>query len=781
MEFKRIWNLKTCITLLLLCIISGLLFYNQQIQNGNYEILMYEEDYDSSTFNILDVNHMYNNLVDGWIDFIDSDDSGSSESQTALDEKLKRYMGDYYQSNIRKEDVSYSVYMVASKLFTNNISYTSGYHAMILQMREQSANLIHVGAFSDKGSYSYNNILKTRYDMKFNENVTVSLGGERAVDSIFQFQLTGVFLLMFMIYILYRFLEDQKLGLVNIIYASRNGRVRLTLRRIGILLSASMFGSVAVNLAIYITSFALYGGAEYLNCSIQSSQTFAYLPFACSRIGYLWINILLYGVSIFIIAVFAWAMLSICSNIATAGAAMLTVGVASYLCHQYIPESATLGVLKYTNLFELLIPGDVTFTYTNVRLWGTVYGRSTIYLITALFIFTSCIGAVIIAAYHRHPIASFSKANAWMNRILITYRKWISKLNPWGIDLYKILVGQRGIIVILIGFVLISRVQIYGTVYYDGTRDIMRNYYANMNGNEMNPSVYDEIAEYENQLEEKRQEYQQIKVKEQQGESVNGSYMKTLAEEITALTEAVNEMKQQADYLLEKKNAGEQVQVISPYAYEGIFDGNMDYSLNMTALYIYIMLIFLINGSIACERKGSMVPIIRSAMNGRKPFIRRKVMVNSVLSILIGGVIYAYYYIRVFHMYDCRNMDSNVHSLMFMEKFPLNITIRQYIILGFITKLLVIWAITMMITLVSLYINEKYTLLVCFILLIPHVFYLLGFTVFQYISVVLPMNDWQFLRISTSGMMYIMLYVMMIGAGIVSMYMVHLTWTRRHL
>lgn len=778
MEFKRIWNIKTCVILLILCLISGLLFYNQQIQNGNEEILQYVKDYDSSTFNILDVNRMYNELMDGWIEKYDS---GDNMEESALDEEIKTYMTSFYKEYINKEDASFSIYMAASEMFKEHLNYTAGYHERIVQMREQSANLIHVSAFSNSGSYSYNNILKTRYDMKFNEMVTTAPGGERAVDSIFEYKLTGVFLLLFMIYILYRFFEDKKLGLFNIIYAAENGRVPLTVRRMGILLSSSLIGSLAVNFVTYMTSFILYGGEEYLGLELQSSQTFAYVPFSCNRITFLLLNIIIYGISIFVIAIFAWGMLSIFSNFSAAGAAMLIAGVVSFLCHQYIPESSVFGVLKYTNLLELLQPGDAMYAYSNVRLWGTVYGRGDVYLITLsviMIIFTSAVAAV---SYYRHPVDNYSRANAWLSRILTVYRQWSAKLNPWGTDLYKILIGQKGIIIIIIGFFLICRVQIYGTIYYDGARDIMRNYYFDMNGREMDSSIYDEIKVYENQLNDKNVEYQQLNAQAERGEKVNGSYMKTLTEEINALSDAVDEMKLQADYLDRKKDEGDIVQVISPYVYEGIFNGNMDYSLNMIDLYVYMMLIFLINGSISCERKGSMVPIIRSTANGREYFIRRKIAVNSVLSVLLGFVIYAYYYIRVLKLYSCSNMDSNLHSLMFMEKFPLNITIRQYVVFGFIAKLLVMWSVTMMITLISLYVNEKYTLIICFISLIPHILYLINFVFFQYLSVVLPMNDWHLLRICSSGLVYCIMYVAVVSIGIFSMFMVIRTWVRRHL
>lgn len=272
MEFKRIWNIKTCVILLILCLISGLLFYNQQIQNGNEEILQYVKDYDSSTFNILDVNHMYNELMDGWIEKYDS---GENMEESALDEEIKAYMTSFYKEYINKEDASFSIYMAASEMFKEHLNYTAGYHERIVQMREKSANLIHVSAFSNSGSYSYNNILKTRYDMKFNEMVTTAPGGERAVDSIFEYKLTGVFLLLFMIYILYRFFEDKKLGLFNIIYAAENGRVPLTVRRMGILLSSSLIGSLAVDILQFFSrrcSDAYCRGGQFSMSSIYSGK-----------------------------------------------------------------------------------------------------------------------------------------------------------------------------------------------------------------------------------------------------------------------------------------------------------------------------------------------------------------------------------------------------------------------------------------------------------------------------------------------------------------------------
>ena len=99
-----------------------------------------------------------------------------------------------------------------------------------------------------------------------------------------------------------------------------------------------------------------------------------------------------------------------------------------------------------------------------------------------------------------------------------------------------------------------------------------------------------------------------------------------------------------------------------------------------------------------------------------------------------------------------------------MKDFPIDITIRQYLIWGVLWKILFMWTGTMVITFISLVLREQAALLVSLLILVPHVLYLLNFKFFQYFSVIIPMNTWQMWRIYPKKIIYaVYLWAFFIG------------------
>ena len=79
------------------------------------------------------------------------------------------------------------------------------------------------------------------------------------------------------------------------------------------------------------------------------------------------------------------------------------------------------------------------------------------------------------AAQTNYPIHHFSKMKKTADRISEKYHSLIAKLPPSGLEVYKLLVIQKGFIILLILIVLMSNVKIYGGVSYDEERIICGN------------------------------------------------------------------------------------------------------------------------------------------------------------------------------------------------------------------------------------------------------------------------------------------------------------------
>lgn len=772
MELKRVIDKHTISILLVVTAIVCILFYKQQIQNGTQEILTYNKDYSQNQYTIFDVNTMYEDML---TQYTQDNDVTNEYSQ----DHCNQFMIKYYQDNIDKSSIQFPIYKMARTLLQDQIQYVASYQSDIKEMRENALETIKVGAFSNPSSYAYNNILKTRYDMRNNENIKLTLCNTRALESIYQYKLPGYFIIFLMVYLCHRYVEERKNGLWHIIHTASAGRRRLVLRRSGILLLASVLFSVVINCAIYIESFSLYGGLDNLWGAIQSGRQFSYMIIHSTGLGYLVLNILLQAVTAYVMSLLIWSLITLFNSQIFASGLFIVILAIEYLAYQYVPVTGTLGMLKYANIIQLINPMDAIVEYTNCGVGSFLLSRQEILFFELLFFV--CVGVVIIQiiSERKYPVQEFSKCRKWLDKISKRYNSLVSKLPAYGTELYKILIIQKGIIVIVVAVGLIMGIKLYGSVYYDAGRDILRNYYNEVGGYAVNDSVYSQVSQYEVELAEKKSEYQNLDSALQDGQNINYSYMRNLGDEITALEDAVSTMQQQIAYLDDLKNErGIEAEVISTFSYDNVLGGSLDYSQNMINLYLFLVMIFLLNANFAYERKGKMIPIIRSCAEGRERFIRRKLGINVLLTVLLWAGVYGRYIYQVSHMYDLNNLNCSVLSLSMMEHFPINISIKTYIILSLLLKLFVMLMAMLVITMISLVISDKFTMIVSLILLIPHMLYVLGFQQFQYLSLVLPMNNWQMERIYKGNWGMYIIYLCVFLFGMAALFIIGRSWTR---
>ena len=121
------------------------------------------------------------------------------------------------------------------------------------------------------------------------------------------------------------------------------------------------------------------------------------------------------------------------------------------------------------------------------------------------------------------------------------------------------------------------------------------------------------------------------------------------------------------------------------------------------------------------KKKDNMTMVIRSGAKGRTFFAVRKLLIESVLTnINRSWRIWIFLY-KVLCVYHLTGIDNSILCLEMMKDFPIDITIRQYLIWGVLWKILFMWTGTMVITFISLVLREQAALLVSLLILVPHV------------------------------------------------------------
>ena len=280
-----------------------------------------------------------------------------------------------------------------------------------------------------------------------------------------------------MMIIVFSFLSERKKGLWSIIFLSTGGRWKLAAKRLMIIAVSAVISAVVLYGTIWGESLFLYHGGQSLTVPVQSSCIFSDVLLHINKIQYIGLNILLCACATMTVAVIVWGIISVCKSQTGYMAVLLCVFVPEYIFYTVISQRNALAVLKYFNIFQLFVPMNSVVEYANCEIGTLLFGR--LELIAGLVLALLLAGAFlsIRAAQTNYPIHHFSKMKKTVDIISEKYHSLIAKLTPSGLEVYKLLVIQKGFIILLILIVLMSNVKIYGGVSYDEERIILREYY----------------------------------------------------------------------------------------------------------------------------------------------------------------------------------------------------------------------------------------------------------------------------------------------------------------
>ena len=263
---------------------------------------------------------------------------------------------------------------VAADNLLRQISYLSGYGDYLASIQANKESMLSLSIFNDPNSFSSRNIIKTAEEFGGLEGVSLELGADGAVDAFMGFAITDYLLLAVLALICISFLEERKKGLWSVVHASPHGRLRLALRRAGIL-----FGISAVSVLLFygtnlLLGFSLYGGLEDLGRAAQSVEVLGKLPLPCTVGQFLTQYMLLRIAVACFVALLLWLLLTAINNVKYTIIVAAGVLVAEYSLYTFLPVQSFLNAFKYFNIFTYISLSDFYTNYLNIDLFGFPLG-----------------------------------------------------------------------------------------------------------------------------------------------------------------------------------------------------------------------------------------------------------------------------------------------------------------------------------------------------------------------------------------------------------------------
>ncbi len=621
--------------------------------------------------------------------------------------------------------------------------YIEGYEAYLQKIQKQAEDQSKTSIFGKQNSFSMRNLKKTAKEFgkllgidtegqnaEEASAVQVRFGNNTGIEKWLAFTLGDYFGLLCMIVFVMAFLEERKKGLWSTIRTTRKGRAALGVHRAGILLVLSALCTVLLNAFPLYLSVLLNGGHTDFSRAIQSVQSFRTCTIRTTVGGWLLRYLLIKTLSGFFLGLFVWLIMGAVSNSQLSLAALAPILGAEYALFRFLPVQSIFNVFKYLNLFSYVHTAAIYTNYLNIDLFSFPVGnRQMMLLLLPVLLVVFCFLCIRMQA-KRYPEGNrdiLSKLSLKLNTLLDAPRRHFTA-GMW--EAWKVLFLQYGIVIMVI--MVIASLRLSYSVWSPIPED-RRTYY-----------MY--VQDVQGPIDENTDAYL-LKARENAAESGN-SY---------ALLSALDMLEQRIGELRAK---GEK-EGFAPYilydqdfnAYYGETPKNRQ---RLNAMIAMLFVVFLTAGISSFERQSGVVPMLRSLNRGRKKLLAKKIVTALILAVFAWGLVYMRELWQYLSRYGAQMAEAPIRNFEAFSDFPLNLSIRGYLILLYGLRLLMLFMTAYAVLFLSSFLPNVRTayLAVTAVLILPALFAVLGIGFFVFISPLIPVSSAELLLSMGAGKWY---------------------------
>jgi len=211
---------------------------------------------------------------------------------------------------------------------------------------------------------------------------------------------------------------------------------------------------------------------------------------------------------------------------------------------------------------------------------------------------------------------------------------------------------------------------------------------------------------------------------------------------------------------------GIQGNVVSPFVVEEILGVTLFENQSVYGLLAIVGTILITFGIFSYERKQNMLELVHASKEGRTRWYLRKMMSMGISITALWLVIFLVNWINISKVYQIGDRSILVQNFPVMGTYPVVVSLGGYIFLMYLSKLVLMLAVAGMVMCISSIFTYYSSMLVSLLLLLPHLLLILGFDVFNYVSIVSALNGTENWAKCGNSIMYYLSGVVIILVGI---------------
>ena len=582
-----------------------------------------------------------------------------------------------------------SLYNAYTELF-DQFSYIQSYPSLLTGMEENAQKMLKVSIFHEKGSFSYNNILKTPGDFAHLKGIELKPGLSEGVVSSTSFFPADLFLLILVFFLcIFLFIREQEKGLYLLIKPCRNGRGPVIAAKLGVLVAVTLLFTLLFYGLLFAMGNGLYGFGD-LSRPIQSMSEFSDCTWKISVFQYLSLTVAIKFAVLATVGVLFSLLFSLLKNSVPVYAACLGLLSAFYLAYQLIPSSFQLNHFKYINPFALFDTYTLLSRYQNLNFFNQPISVKEAGAVFLLILFLAAAVITCVLFIRQRQIASKSRLARWLERLSTLWRKRDKSSHLFPEEGYKIMIQGKAVFLLIAAAFLGVYTMTQGIpVYTDQGTATYRSYMKTMSGEatpEKQVFYEQEEASFQKVMEEiaalqERYEAGEITARQRYEQQM---YLQSSSE---AKRKGFELLQKDHAYLqklqTDKGIAGHYVDQITAGAF---FDDTRRDIQNGLVLLLFAILC--LGNVFAMDYRNRVDRLLRCTTKGQGPLARVKLYWSLILIAFLFCAIDLPAWINVYRAYGPMEWSAPLQSVSLFYDTTLSVTIGQYVILSMLIKFL---------------------------------------------------------------------------------------------
>lgn len=569
--------------------------------------------------------------------------------------------------------------------------HIASFHKDIEETVQQAGSMGTISIFVQEDSFSTKNLEKTKQDFTRLLEVQPQLIENMSLHEFFVEGSVHVFALIAIGLVAYALLDEDKQGLRAMIFASVNGRGKLVLHKVTALFWWSGILAVLFYGTQLFASVWYYQGniMKYWNVPLQSLSIFGDVPLRLQMGEFLVLYGLVRWLVLFFFGVLIWGLFFWVNHVLIAVGVLGGLGLVSLVIFGLIDENNTWNILRFCNPWYWIWGNDFFMGYRNLDVFSEAVPKSTVVLVWVIGTIFVSVGISLFIGIKRYPCEpTKSKWIRWGTRLIQRCKKWraswMAGLGLTGMEYYKLLISQKGILVVLVVILVFVRQTDFTQIHFSTDQEM---YFSFI---ERNAGVPNEVSEKELEqtreiLEEVERDYQAKGMQYEAGEISSEDWMAVclMYDSYYAERTFLSLIDGQTEYL-EKLKVEREIDgwYVNLYGYDKLLSEESIY----IKVLLYLAVVLLSVGIVSVEKKNGMLALIRGSAYGENATFRKKIQVVWTISLILYTILSSLEFVRVESLYGLGAWEAPVQSILALSEVPIQCSIGTYFILLFFAQ-----------------------------------------------------------------------------------------------